>query len=105
MTTAEKLAMVKAMINDDTTDAVISAYLTLAGKKICRLAYPYDNTITEVPEKYDAVHIDATVYLLNKRGGEGEITHAENGVSRTYESADLPASMLRVIVPVVGIPK
>lgn len=105
MTTADKVAMVKAMINDDTTDETISAYLYLAGQQICRIAYPYDETVDQVPAKYDSVHVEAAVYLLNKRGGEGEITHSENGVSRTYESANLPASMLRGIVPVVGIPK
>lgn len=102
MTDADKIAMVKAM-SEETDDSVISAYLYLARNKICRLAYPFDATITEVPAQYEHVQIDATVYLLNKRGGEGETAHSENGVSRTYENADLPASMLRDIVPVCGV--
>ena len=105
MTEQEKIAMVKTMINDDTADATISTYLIIAGQKLCRSVYPFDDTKTTVPEKYDVLHCEAAAYLLNKRGGEGEITHSENGVSRTYENADLPASMLRQIVPVVGIPQ
>ena len=104
MIDAEKIAMVKT-ITGETDDAAISAQLFLAAQKICRILYPYDDSITTVPAKYDGLHIDATVYLLNKRGGEGEVTHSENGVSRTYENADLPATMLRQLVPVVGIPK
>ena len=103
MTDAEKITMIKLM-TDETVDATISAYLKIAGKKILRLAYPYDDTIDVVPEKYDTLHVDATVYLLNKRGGEGETAHNENGISRTYENADLPNSMLNAITPVVGIP-
>lgn len=79
-------------MSDEPNDEVISAYLYLAGQKILRMAFPDD--VTEVPEKYDALHIDATVYLLNKRGAEGQISHNENGISRSYETGDLPASML-----------
>ena len=104
MTNAEKIAKVKLM-TDETADATISAYLDLAAEKICRIVYPYDETKITVPSKYDMLHVEAAVYLLNKRGGEGEVTHSENGVTRTYENADLPATMLRVLVPVVGIPK
>ena len=104
MTTAEKITMIKAMTGE-TVDATISAYLFLAAQKICRIAYPYDSTINDVPEKYDALHVDATAYLLNKRGAEGQTMHNENGIARTYEDADLPATMLRSIVPVCGVPE
>ena len=101
MSTDEKLALVKAM-SGETDDSVILAYLNLAGEKICRIAYPFNDSVTTVPQKYDQLHIEATVYLLNKRGGEGESSHSENGIARTYESADLPISMLRVITPMCG---
>ena len=47
--------------------------------------------------------VEIAVYLMNKRGAEGESAHSENGVSRTYENGDVPASMLRGIVPMVGV--
>ena len=103
MTDAEKIAMVKIM-TDETVDDTISAYLKLAGEKILRHAFPYDDSVDEVPAKYDMLHVDATVYLLNKRGGEGETAHNENGISRTYEDADLPRTMLNAITPVMGVP-
>ena len=104
MTDAQKIAMVKT-ITGETVDDTISTYLTIAGQKICRIVYPYDDTKTTVPAKYDTLHCEAAAYMLNKRGGEGEITHSENGISRTYENADLPHSLLRQLVPVVGIPQ
>ena len=68
-------------------------------------AYPYNRSITEVPEQYEHLQIDGAVYLLNKRGAEGEVTHNENGVSRTYQNADLPESMLNEIAPMCGVAK
>lgn len=102
MTNAEKIQMVKAMC-DETDDSTISAYLYMAGKKIISRAYPYDRSVSEVPEQYEHLQIDGAVYLLNKRGAEGETAHNENGISRTYQNADLPDSMLNEIAPMCGV--
>lgn len=91
MSTDEKIAMVKAM-SGESEDIVVSVYLYLTGQKILRMVCADD--VTEVPEKYDALHVEATVYFLNKRGAEGQLSHGENGISRSYETGDIPASML-----------
>lgn len=91
MTDAEKIAMVKKLC-DETDEATISAYLFMAGRQVIALCC--EDGETTVPPKWDAFHIDATVYKLNKRGAEGETNHNENGINRAYESADLPTSML-----------
>ena len=39
------------------------------------------------------------MYLLNKRGAEGQTAHSENGISRSYEDGDVPPTLLRDIVP------
>lgn len=102
MLETEKIEMVKSMTGE-TSDGVVSAYLKIAGNKICRKAYPFDPTVTEVPEQYSLLQVEIAVYLLNKRGAEGEAAHSENGISRTYENGDVPASMLRQIVPMCGV--
>ena len=101
MTDAEKIAMVTALTGE-TDNAVISAFLAVAGEKICRIASPFE-VLADVPEKYDHLHVEAACYLINKRGAEGESSHGENGISRSYENADLPASMLRSITPMAGV--
>ena len=101
----EKLTALKAMIGGSDTDEVLSAYLKLAGRKIIARAYPYDPSVTEVPAQYDYLQCEIAAYMLNKRGAEGQISHSENGISRTYENADVPASMLRVVTPHVGVIK
>ncbi len=94
----EKISMVKAMAGESDT-AVVSAYLALAGHKICRKAYPFDPTQNIVPDQYAMTQVEIAVYLLNKRGAEFETSHNENGVNRTYEGADVPSSIMRSITP------
>lgn len=101
MLDAEKITLVKAMAGES-DESTVSAYLAMAGNKICRRAYPFDPTVTEVPEQYSLLQVEIAVYLLNKRGAEGESGHSENGISRTYENGDVPPSMLRQIVPMCG---
>lgn len=102
MLESEQIEMVKAMTGE-ADDGTVSVYLKLAGSKICRRAYPFDPAVTEVPEQYQFLQVEIAVYLLNKRGAEGQTGHTENGISRSYESGDVPESMLRQVVPMAGV--
>lgn len=103
LTDEEKLAVLKQMISGSYSDDVLSVYLKLAGQKVINKAYPYEDSVTVVPERYESNQIQIAVYLINKRGAEGETSHTENGITRQYENADVPASLLRDIVPHVGV--
>ena len=107
MTEVEKLSMLRVMVGQpnegDWSDDVLTSYLGIAGQKILNRAYPYDDTVTEVPRRYGYLQCDIAAYLLNKRGAEGETSHSENGISRSYESADVPESMMKEVVPHVGV--
>lgn len=105
MTEEEKLTYLRAMVGGSDTDEVLSIYLTVAGKKIITRAFPYDNTVTEVPSKYDTLQCEIAAYLFNKRGAEGQTQHTENSISRQYENADIPSSMLKVVTPHCGVIK
>lgn len=107
MTEVEKLALLRVMVGQpnegDWTDDILISYLAIAGRKILNRAYPYDDTVTEVPRRYGYLQCDIATYLLNKRGSEGQISHSENGISRSYASADIPESMMSEIIPHVGV--
>ena len=107
MTEVEKLSLLRVMVGQpnegDWSDEVLRSYLNIAGRKIINRAYPYDDTIMEVPRRYSYLQCDIANYLLNKRGAEGQTAHSENGVSRSYESADVPESMLAEVIPHVGV--
>ena len=109
----EKQEMLEALVGVASTDAdyqtesrLLTAYLNIAGQKIINRAYPYsDNDVLEVPTKYELLQVEIAAYLWNKRGAEGETVHNENGVNRTYGSADVPEDMLQSVVPFCGVIK
>ena len=108
MTDVEKLALCRVMVEQPATadgwsDDVLISYLKLAGQKIINRAYPYDDTVETVPARYGYLQCEIATYLLNKRGADGEISHSENGISRTYENADVPDSMLSDVIPHCGV--
>ena len=105
MSQMEKLQLLKAMVGESDTEEVLLAYLNIAGQKILNRAFPYGTEETEVPKRYDFLQCEIAAYLLNKRGAEGQTGHNENGISRTYESADVPESLLGAITPCVGVIK
>lgn len=102
MTDDEKLQMVKAMTGE-TDEEMLSTYLSIAGNKVCRKAYPFDPAVTIVPDRYAHIQVEIAVYLLNKRGAEGQTAHSENGISRSYENGDVPPTLLRDIVPFAAV--
>ena len=105
MTNHEKTMKVIQLSEEHDYDTVV-CYLDFAKSKILDRLFPlkdYDPETTEIPEKYDNLQIEIAIYLLNKRGAEGETSHSENGTSRIYESADVPDSMLRNVYPYVKV--
>lgn len=108
MTDTEKIALLRSMVGEpndsgEWSDNVLLAFLKIAGAKIISRAYPYDDSKTDVPSKYEVLQCEIACYLLNKRGAEGQTSHSENGISRGYESADVPESMMSVITPCCGV--
>jgi hypothetical protein len=106
--TIDKLSLLRVMVGQPSTDEnwsdnVLLSYLKLAGEKIINRAYPYDDTVTEVPRRYGALQCEIASYLLNKRGAEGQTSHSENGVNRTYENADVPESLMSNVTPFIEV--
>lgn len=97
MTQEESL---RAMTGEDDV-TVLNTYLNLAGAKIVARRYPFAPKKPVPPEFYD-LQVEIAAYLLNKRGAEGQLAHSENGISRTYESASVPESMLKDVTPLIG---
>lgn len=98
-----QLQKLKALTGE-ADESILLAYLDIAAAKINQKAYPFKNDYGDkVPKKYLPNQLEIAQYLYEKRGAEGEVTHNENGINRTYESASVPESMLKSIVPFVGV--
>lgn len=80
----------------------LTMLLRFAASKIIDRRYPFDDTVTEVPARYHMLQIRIAAELYAKMGAEGQTAHSENGISRTWESADVAQGLLEQIVPYVG---
>ena len=108
MTEAEKIATVKTLDDDSTlTDTFVTTYLTKAEYAIRNRMYPFGlpkengQEITfVVPAKYEMLQCELASRYILRRGGEGEISHNENGINRSYNSVndeDLLMEVMQVI--------
>lgn len=101
MTDAEKLTMLKIMISPDTdTDDVLGAMLSLSQSLILNKMYPFGYEAgTLVPAMYEHVQLELAVELYTRRGAEGQASHTENGITRTWTEK---CRTLARVVPHVG---
>lgn len=102
MTYEEKLSTLAEMVSPDADVKPESfpVYLAMAAEKILNRCYPfgYDDE-TPVPTRYGLIQCKIATYFIHKRGADGQTSHSENGVSRGYDSGDVPESMLQEITP------
>jgi len=102
MTDEKKLSMLRSMLGDDEMDdGILEVYLEIAGQAILNRMYPYKTNYDglTVPDRYVAIQLKVSCYLINKIGAEGEIQHIENGIHRNYGASDIPDGMLKDVVP------
>lgn len=101
----QRVILLESIVGGDEEESTLFAYLQIAGQAILNKAYPYESADkpTDVPEKYQMLQVEIAAFLMNKRGGEGETQHIENGIHRNYQNAYIPDDMLRQVVPNVGL--
>ena len=104
MTDSEKIARLSVLISPDTASTDLLTYLLEQAEGIVlNKRYPFGipEGVT-VPTAYENIQIRVAVELFAKMGAEGQTTHDENGIKRTWEAGDVSPSLLRPIVPIVG---
>ena len=101
MTEAEKITARQALISPDTdSDAVLGAMISAAEALVLNRMYPFGYPDgTAVPARYEQIQIQLAVELYSKRGAEGQSSHSENGVSRTWVET---SPLLKRIMPYCG---
>ena len=100
MTQLERL---KIRITEDVSDNELEDILESAKAVILSRRFPFGEQPTEIEPRYNDLQIRIAVEMFNRRGAEGETSHSENGVSRTYSSASVSEELLREIVPKGGV--
>lgn len=106
MTKADKIAMVKTLVESDAeaTDEVVTVYLNLACNAMLERLFPYnpDKEEEDIPSRYDTIQCELAARYFLRRGGQGEISHEENGVNRTYGTID-DEDILKRLTPFVKV--
>ncbi len=101
MADSYKLTKLRLMVGANASeDDLLLMYLTDAERAILNHLYPMDEDVAHtLPTRYESRQVEIAAYLYNKRGAEGETSHNENGISRSYENGSIPDSMLSDIIP------
>lgn len=101
MTEIEKrLELAKRIAPDTDTDEVLDGMLSAAGALILNRMFPFGYPEAQtVPLIYEQIQIMLAVELYGKRGAEGQTSHSENGISRSWPEK---TRLLSLIVPHCG---
>lgn len=101
MTDNEKVQAVQTLVSDEqATSDIVSLYLAVARDAILNRLYPHgipdDNML--IPARYEYTQCKLAARYFLRRGAEGEITHSENGIARTYGTTD-DGDILNEVLP------
>ena len=100
MTQLERL---KIRITEKVTDTELEDILESAKAVILSRRFPFNEWPDEIEDRYKDLQIRIAVEMFSKRGAEGETSHSENGVSRSYASAGVSEDLLCEITPKAGV--
>lgn len=90
-------------------DDLLNVYLDEATHIIMSHRYPYGDWPVDsegdpiLDTRYASLQVRIAEALYDKRGAEGEQSHSENGISRSYGTDGVPLSLLREIVPIASV--
>ena len=99
MTNLERLKL----RTNEPDEAVLKDCLESAKSAILARRFPFKETDGTLEVKFTDLQFRIALDLYNKIGGEGQLTHSENGVSRTWESSWISEQLLSEVVPYVGV--
>ncbi len=75
--------------SQEVSNETVQFYLDIAKDIICERRFT-----TDVELEYKNIQVLMAIELFNKIGVEGQTSHSENGISRTYDTSDISRSLL-----------
>lgn len=111
MLAEEKLIMLKSMMGTPEeelpSDDSLQNWLLFAEREILAWMYRAYPSVPEqaevVPPEYEMVQIMAVVVGYSLSGAEGQTSHSENGIGRTFKYADMTDYIHRNVIPVAYV--
>ena len=103
---AEILQDIIIYLGDEVGEAdkpLLLILINRAIRKVCAKRYPWGYTDKEkdmAVERYRDTIFEAAVYYCAKQGADGESSHSENGISRSYQNE---ADIYFDVIPMVKV--
>lgn len=91
------------LAGEDFTEALLVELLDTAKDIIFENRFPNSEHPAGLEHQYLGLQIRIAVELFNKIGAEGQQGHSENGINRSWTSADVSPALLSQITPVVKV--
>ena len=92
-------------------DRILQDCLDTATSAIMARRYPFGDWPTEsdgtikVEERYEDLQFRIALDLYNRIGAEGQMSHNENGISRSWGAEWVSNQLLAEVTPKVGVTK
>ena len=98
-----QLERFKLRLTENASDEELEDLLESAKAVILSRRFPFGEVPDEIENRYKDLQIRIAVEMYNKKGAEGQVSHSENGISRSFASASVSEDLLREITPKGGV--
>jgi len=106
MTENQKIEAINAMLDKKEDENKLSVYLNFAKEEILNKMYAFKERpikVVNVPSKYEQVQIMAVIVGLTVAGAEGQNSHSENGIGRSFSYPTMVEYIHTHVMTVVGV--
>ena len=87
---------------EESNEEILIDLLESAKAAILARRFPYGDGSEELEVKYEDLQVRIAIDLYAKLGGEGQLSHSENGVTRSWAAANISPDWLAEITPMCG---
>ena len=100
----EMIDRLRARLTDNgvaPSNAILEDCIENAKNAILSRRFPYGNWPYEVEDRYKDLQYRLAIEIYNRLGAEGEVSHSENGISRTWNGSWASSQLLNEVVPFI----
>ena len=104
MTEQEKITFVQAFFDNAPSVSDCTVALLVSKQRVMQQRYAlvgFDDA-TPFPTQFEIEQCELAVRYIARKGGYGQVTHSENGISRTWASED-DLDILKRIPPIAKV--
>lgn len=102
----EMIDRLRARLTDNgvaPSDAVLTDCIESAKHAILSRRFPYGDYPDDVEPRYKDLQYRLAIEIYNRIGAEGQVSHSENGISRSYDGSWMSSQLLDEITPFAGV--